>query len=638
VGKQIFEQWSIEKSDSLYGISEWGADYFSLNSAGELCIQTEVQGKKIRSSLANIIENLSDRGLTMPLILRISNILDEQIKRINSSFQKAIDQSGYKSKYQGVFPIKVNQQEQVIDEICRFGKKYNLGLEAGSKAELILALSMINSTDSAIICNGYKDEEFIQLGLFARKMGYNCFFVLESPSELPLILKTSEELGIDPQLGVRIKLSSQNSGYWQDSAGDNSIFGLSTAQVIDVVDELKSQNKLDYLQLLHYHIGSQIPNIRDIRTAVQETCRFYVGLIEEGAPMGYLDLGGGLAVDYDGSKANYMHSKNYGIDEYCADIIEIVMGILDERSINHPILITESGRALVSYSSILLFNILDANTWERSLDNYEVRADLDEMILNLIHAKEHLTVRNLQETFNDVNYYREQILDRFNLGQINLRDRSFAEGIYVNTIYKIKELKQKVSRLPKELDTLDDAIYDIYYGNFSVFQSLPDSWAIGQIFPCIPIHRHLEEPKRRAIIADMTCDSDGKIDNFAHIHGTSGTLAVHELKDDEEYYMGVFLIGAYQETLGDLHNLFGDTHVVSIEINSDGEFTLVKEVQGDSIADVISYVEYDPQSVLDNFQHRAELAVKDKRITTSEQKQIIEHYKSNLQGYTYFER
>ena len=635
--QDVLARWSVNDSANLYGIKDWGAGYFDLSPKGELVVRVPFANKTVDVSLMSILDGVRERGLEMPVLLRIENLLDAQISKLNESFRKAIAKFEYRGAYQGVFPIKVNQQAQVIEEIAQFGKRYNHGLEAGSKAELMIALSMLQSRESLLVCNGYKDEEFIDLGLLAVKMGHKCFFVLETPAELPIILKRSEELGVRPMIGVRIKLSSHGGGHWQDS-GDNSLFGLTTNQIVDVIDELKRHDMLDCLQLLHHHLGSQIPNIRDIRAAVRETARFYSNLVKEGAKMGYIDLGGGLAVDYDGSQTNYVHSKNYTLDEYCADVIEGIMETLADDGIAHPTIITESGRATVAYSSILLFNILDVNSFEAGEIPESVPDDAPEPLRNLWETRRNLNLKHIQECYNDAVYYREELCEMFKHGDASLRDRALSDKIFIDVVRNVAASLDKMKRIPPELEGLQDALYDIYYGNFSLFQSLPDSWAIDQIFPVMPIHRLTEEPTRRAIIADITCDSDGKIDRFADLHDVRKALPVHDLKENEEYYLAIFLVGAYQETLGDLHNLLGDTNVVSVRINEDGSFDFVREIEGDSVWDVLSYVEYEPKSLVERFRDKAEQAVREQRITVGDRRKILAVYESSIRGYTYFEK
>lgn len=631
-------RWSTENSVDLYGVHNWGSGYFSIAADGSVVVKASTKNSKNEVSLIDIISGARERGLAMPVLVRLENLLDAQISLIHESFNAAIKKFNYKGTYRGVYPIKVNQQHHVIEEVTRYGTRYHHGLEAGSKAELIAAIAMLQDTQACLICNGYKDEEFIDLGLYAMKLGYQCFFVLEMLSELEQILRRAKELGIKPKIGIRIKLSAKAGGHWSDSGGERSLFGLSTTEIVEVLDILRKNEMLDCLQLVHYHIGSQIPNIREIRTGVAEACRIYAELVLEGAPMGYLDLGGGLAVDYDGSQTNFHSSRNYTLNEYCEDIIEIIMSTLDDNNIAHPVIITESGRATVAYYSILIFNILEVSRFEAPPVPEELPKDAHEMLHNLLDVYRSMTMKNIQECYNDALYYKDEIQQLFRLGQIGLRDRARGEIIFWNIINQIAQITKKMKRVPSELTDIDSAIADIYYCNFSLFQSLPDSWAIDQLFPIMPIHRLNEPPTRRAVLGDITCDCDGKIDRFIDLHEVRHTLPLHELRENEEYYVGVFLVGAYQETLGDLHNLLGDTNVATIRINDDGSFDFVKEIEGDSVGDVLSYVEYDPKLLLEQFRSNAEQAVKNKRISVQERRQIVAAYENGLRGYTYFER
>jgi arginine decarboxylase len=636
--QKIHKQWTTGDSANTYGIKEWGAGYFDLSESGEVVVSVQTEGGPAAVSLMDIIDGLDARGFSMPVLLRVENLLDQQMSRLNESFRASIRGNGYQGRYQGVFPIKVNQQAQVIDEMTRFGERYHHGLEAGSKAELLIALAKVPTRESLIVCNGYKDPEFIDLGLQTTRMGYNVFFVIETPTELPTILERSRTLGIKPLIGIRLKLSSRAGGHWQDSGGDNSIFGLTTGQLVDLIDTLKTEDMLDSVRLLHYHLGSQIPNIRDIRTAVRETARFYADLVAEGCPMGYIDIGGGLAVDYDGSQTNFVHSKNYNLDEYTWDVVEVLQSVFDEKEIPHPTIITESGRATVAYSSILLFNILDVTQSQPGPIPESPPEDVPDSIKNLYEVRRSMTVRNLQECYNDAVYYREEVREDFQFGHVTLRQRALADNLFLDIIIGISRLLGKVKRVPRELEELSESLYDTYYGNFSVFQSLPDVWAIDQIFPVMPIHRLAEEPKRQAILADITCDSDGKIDTFADLHDVRKTIPLHELRAKEEYYLGIFLVGAYQETLGDLHNLLGDTHVVSVRINDDSTFDFVREIEGDSISDVLSYVEYQPKDLVELFRRKAEDAVRSGTITPQQRRTVMNAYEESMRGYTYFER
>ncbi len=634
---QLLDRWTKEKSEELYNIKNWSAKYFSINKKGEVTVNPFRRDDQSAVSLIDIISGLKERGIDMPVLLRFENILDSQITFINNTFTNAMKRLGYKGHYRGVYPIKVNQQ-QVVEEVAKFGQRYHHGLEVGSKAELIAAISVMKDKEAALVCNGYKDTEFINLGLYATKLGYKCFFVIEMQGELDIILEQAKKLGVEPNIGVRIKLSSTVGGHWSESSGDRSIFGLNTTQLVEIVDKLKERDMLHCLKLLHYHLGSQVPNIRDIRAAVLEASRVYAELKKEGAAMGYLDLGGGLAVDYDGSQTNYSSSRNYTVDEYCTDIVEAVMNVLDKSEVEHPIILTESGRSLVAFYSVLIFNVLDVAEFEKHDLPDSLPEDTNETIKNLFEASKNISPKSIQECYNDALYYRDQTREMFKHGKISLRERALSEKIFWNIINDIATTKKKVRFAPEELENLESAIADIYYCNFSLFQSIPDSWAIDQLFPIMPLQRLNECPSNSAVIADITCDCDGKIDNFIDLHDIKKTLPIHKVKNGEDYYIGVFLVGAYQETLGDLHNLFGDTNVVSIKVDENGEYDLVNELLGDSVADVLSYVEFDPKHMRRSFRQSSERAVKEGIITLAEHREIMDAFDTGLAGYTYYEK
>ena len=470
-------------------------------------------------------------------------------------------------------------------------------------------------------------------------MGLQTFIVVDMPGELKLIIDRARVLGVKPRLGVRAKLASRGGGHWTESGGDRSQFGLNASQIIDAVDTLRAENMLDCLELLHYHLGSQITNIRSIRGAISEACRFYVNLVSEGARMGILNVGGGLAVDYDGSHTNFASSSNYSMDEYAADIVEVIMSLTDEAHIPQPIIVSESGRATVAHHSVLLFNILDVSRFESHGLPEKLPDDAHELLRNLMDVSKVITSKNLQECYNDAVYYRDEIRSMFQLGSISLRERALAERIFWHVVRSLAEEMEGRKYVPEELDGLETAIADVYYGNFSVFQSLPDVWAIDQLFPVMPVHRMNEAPLRQATLADITCDCDGKIDRFIDLHDVRKSIPLHEFEPGkEEYYLGVFLIGAYQETLGDLHNLLGDTNVVSVKLGPHGEIEYAKEIAGDTVADVLSYVEYNPQDMIDQVRKVAETAVRDGKITPEARREIMAAYEMGLRGYTYFEK
>jgi arginine decarboxylase len=631
------ERWTIKHAMELYGIDGWGNGFFHINPDGEVAVRLPDGEHHQLVSLMDIIQGLKERGHGLPVLLRFRDLIDARLRRINDGFARVIKQYGYQGQYRGVFPIKVNQQQQVVDEIVAYGARYHHGLEAGSKAELMIALASLRDNQSLLVCNGYKDEEFIDLALFGQKLGLQVVLVVEMLSEVELIVERARVRGVRPLIGVRAKLSSRAGGRWNDSGGDRSVFGLSASDVIRVVDQLRAADMLDCLRMLHFHLGSQIPNIGNIRAAVSEAARFYVDLVGEGAPMGILDIGGGLAVDYDGSNTNFPSSRNYGLDEYCADVVEGVQTVLDAADIAHPTIVSESGRALVAHSSVLVFDILDVNRFETAQPPAELPDDAPDELGYLLEVFQGLKPKNLQESYHDALYYRDQLRSGFMHGQVSLRQRATGEQLFWAVMTRVDQETVKLKHVPEELRQIKNVLSDIYYGNFSVFQSLPDSWAIDQLFPVMPLHRLDQQPDRQATISDITCDCDGKIDRFIDPHDVRSTLPVHQMRSGEDYILGVFLVGAYQETLGDQHNLFGDTNVVSVRIAENDQIDYTDEVAGDSVRDVLDYVEYDVKVLVDNLRAKAEAAVREKAISPAERREIIEAYQAGMRGYTYFE-
>ncbi len=635
---ELLTRWTRENAVDLYGIQHWGQGYFDISETGEVIVRPSGPNGTVTINLMDLITGMKARGLNMPVLLRFADILSSRIEQLYTSFNTAIRDCGYKNQYRGVYPIKVNQQKQVVAEIVEFGRPHHHGLEAGSKAELIAALAYTEDPEALIICNGYKDEAFIDLALYALKMGLQTILVVEMPDELDQILNRAAQMGVKPRLGVRVKLSSRAGGHWDGSGGDRSMFGFNAAQLIDLIDRLRQENMLDCLQMLHYHLGSQVSNIRKIRSALKEACRFYVEMAREGAAMGMINIGGGLAVDYDGSHTNFASSRNYTEQEYAADVVDTIMSSVNEAGLPHPIIISESGRATVAYHSLLVFNVLNVSRFEPNTgagadtvpDNYH------KMLNALIEVRNTLSTKNLQECYHDAVDYRDEIRSLFQLGALSLRERAFAENIFWDIICRIADENREHKYVPEELQGLKTAIADLYYANFSVFQSLPDSWAIDHLFPIMPIHRLNEIPTRQATIADITCDSDGKINRFIDLHDVKATLPLHEWKG-EDYYMGVFMVGAYQETLGDLHNLLGDTNVLHVRIGKDGQVEYTHEIAGDTVAEVLAYVEYDPREMINRMRTRAEQAVRDGRITAVERREIMSAYETGMRGYTYFE-
>ncbi len=640
--------WSVEDSASMFGIREWGHGYFDVSSKGEVVVNLK-DGKKTKPvSLVQIARGVQERGTQLPVLLRFGDLLRWRIDELNEGFAAAIKEAKYQGVYRGVYPIKVNQQQEVIEEITSYGRKYHYGLEAGSKPELIAALAYMHDPQAYIVCNGYKDEEFIDLALYAQKMGLQVIMVLEMPSELQLILERSRKMGVRPSLGVRFRLSAESAGHWSGSGGDASVFGLNISQLMHVVDHLREKDMLDCLRMLHYHQGSQIPNIRAIRQAVTEATRVYVGLVQEGAKMGILDLGGGLAISYDGFKGSSTASSNYGTREYCADVIEAVSEVTAEAGVAHPDIITESGRAVVAYYSVLIVNILDVNRFEPRRQ-VSVPDNAPALVRNLYELREDTKngkgdkaardIDRLQEIYNDACYYRDKLRSEFSYGKVTLRERAQGEELYWEILTWVAKCQDAVGNDGSQMERVRTVMTDYYYGNFSVFQSLPDLWAIDQIFPVMPIHRLKEQPTRNAVLSDITCDSDGKIDTFAHSGELNHSLPLHDIdfeNSDEDYLLGIFLVGAYQETLGDLHNLLGDTNVVSVRIEN-GKLKYTQEIEGDTVSEVLTYCEYEPKEMLSRFRQLAENAVHTNLISARERREIVDAFEAGMRGYTYFE-
>lgn len=630
-------RWTCDDAADTYLIRYWGSQYFGISENGHVVVMPQGKNSKDAIDLYELVQKLPEKNYNMPILFRFADILKSQIETLNQSFLKAIKDAKYKGTYQAVFPIKVNQKQLVVQDIMEFGRKYHHGLEAGSKAELIAAVANIRDHKSLLICNGYKDEEFIDLALHAAKLGTKVVLVIEMPDELELILERAKLLGLKPTLGVRAKLSSRAGGHWDSSGGDRSKFGLDASQIVDVVDKLRRHGMLDCLKLLHYHIGSQVSDIRKIRNALQEACRFYAGLAADGAPMGILNIGGGLAVDYDGSHTNFSSSSNYSMQEYATDVIEVVAHTANEQGIPHPMIVSESGRATIAHHSVLVFNVLDVRRFEPHSLPSVLPANSNPMLENLMSAKTSLTARNFQEVYHDAVYYRDELRAAFLHGDATLRDRALGENIFWHIIRRIADIARDKKYIPDELEGLDRAISDVYYSNFSLFQSLPDSWAVDQLFPIMPIHRLDENPTRQGVIADITCDSDGKIETFIDLHDVRKILPLHEL-NGEEYYLGVFLVGAYQETLGDMHNLLGSTTVIHIRSDENGKAKIVRETPGDSVNEVLSYIEYKPKDMIRKIKGRAERARKAGRLSSADCNAVISAFKCGLEGYTYFEK
>ncbi|KAA6316817.1 Biosynthetic arginine decarboxylase, partial [termite gut metagenome] len=588
-------KWRIEDSEELYNITGWGTSYFGINEQGHVVVTPRDNGVAV--DLKELIDELQLRDVALPVLLRFSDILDNRIENTSLCFRQAAEEYGYKAQNFIIYPIKVNQMRPVVEEIISHGKKFNLGLEAGSKPELHAVIA-INTDDSLIICNGYKDESYIELALLAQKMGRSIFLVVEKLNELKLIAKMAKQLNVSPNIGIRIKLSSSGSGKWEDSGGDASKFGLTSSELLEALGFLEERSMKDCLKLIHFHIGSQVTKIRRIKTALREASQFYVQLYNMGFKVGFVDIGGGLGVDYDGTRSSDSGSSiNYSLQEYVNDSISTLVDVSDKNKIPHPNIITESGRALTAHHSVLVFEVLEATTqpvWE---DNEEVSEGDHELVRDLYAIWDTLNQNKMLEAWHDAQQIREEALDLFSHGIVDLKTRAQIERLYWSIAREINQIAIGLKHIPDEFRGLSKLLADKYFCNFSLFQSLPDSWAIDQIFPIIPLHRLEEKPDRLATLQDITCDSDGKIANFISTKNVSHYLPVHHLDDNEPYYMGVFLVGAYQEILGDMHNLFGDTNAVHISVNETG-YNIEQIIDGETVAEVLDYVQYNPKKLV----------------------------------------
>lgn len=626
---------TAESTESVYGVDRWGRDLIVVTDQGEIGLKHPGPDADIVVPLPSIIHDLEERGIRAPMLLRVASFLEQEILHLNTSFADAISQVGYRGDYRGVFPIKVNQQAQVIDRIVEYGKPFSYGLEAGSKPELVIALAHRLSSETLIVCNGVKDAEFIRLAILSRKLGFKTVIVLESPKEAETVIDVVRELGEEPLLGVRVKLTNQIGGKWEESSGDRSTFGMNTDQLVAVVDRLRSAGLLHCLMLQHSHLGSQVPDVNDVRRAAGEACRYFTELTREGAPLTHLDLGGGLGVDYTGERRAIDNSINYTVQEYCLNVVETVAYALDEAEIAHPVLVTESGRAVVATSSMLVFNVLETTLYDAP-NAPAVEPDDHHLVADLAAIGGYLSERRVQECWNDAIFYRNELRALFRRGYVDLRQMARAERIYLSLVARIKDLARTADEAT-DLETQLDSVADIYHCNFSLFQSLPDVWAIDQLHPIVPLQRLNETPDRRAVLSDITCDSDGKIDQFILADGVSPSLPVHSIADDAPYYLGVFFVGAYQETLGDLHNLFGDTNVVTIDLRVDGGFDLLHEQEGDTISQVLSYVEFDPTDCVAEFRKMVDEAISAGTLKAKDRRTIMEAYRDSINGYTYYE-
>jgi arginine decarboxylase len=626
--------WTIDDALELYNVEGWGVGYFGINSKGHVTVHP-TKDRERSLDLFELAQDLAAQGVSLPLLLRFSDILRSRIESLSVRFERAIREFDYEGKYMTVYPIKVNQQRHVVEEILEFGRKHGVGLEVGSKPELQAVLALNDRTDHVIVCNGYKDEEFIRLALMGQKLGHTVFIVLEKINEVDLLLKVAEEMGVSPSAGVRIKLASTGSGRWAATGGERSKFGLNASQLVMVLDKLEAAGRLDTLKLIHFHLGSQIPDIRNVKSAMAEVSRYYVELRKLGVGIEYVDVGGGLGVDYDGSRSTAHASVNYSVQEYANDIIYSLAEACRESEVAMPSVISESGRALTAHHALLLINVIDLETQLVGTVS-EVDEDAHSLVHDLAATLEEVNPRNLREAYHDAAFAKEQAQLLFNSGVLSLRDRAAVESLHLAAMNRIHKLAAADPDEYEEiLPELDVILTDRYFCNFSLFQSLPDSWAIDQLFPIMPIHRLNEAPTQRGTLQDVTCDSDGKIDRFTGGRAEKRTLELHPLSNGDKYILGIFLTGAYQEILGDLHNLFGDTNAVHLRLTPDGEaYEIGDLVHGDTITEVLNYVQFDAQALIATFRRKVQRA---QGLSRQEANAFIADYIEGLAGYTYLE-
>jgi len=629
------DPWTVTDAAELYEVARWGQGYFSVGANGHvLAHATKEPGRSI--DLKQLVDHLQLRGIGLPILIRFRDILRHRLGDIYSAFQAAINQHQYNGKYICVYPIKENQQRQVVEEVLDFGREYGFGLEAGSKPELLAVVAM-TTNDTPIICNGFKDAEFVEMAMLALKMGRKIIPVVEKYTELKLVLEYAKKVGVRPQIGMRVKLAARGGGRWQSSGGYRSKFGLTVAEVRKGLGELKAHGMEDCFKLLHFHLGSQIPNIRIVKGALNEAARIYAELVKEGAGLEFLDVGGGLGIDYDGSQTNFESSVNYTLQEYANDVVYHVQTVCDDAGVKHPTIISESGRAIVAYHSMLVFNVLGVSGFgDEEIPTNGSDDQLEQPLIDLKETYQNLTARNALESYHDAQQALDMALNLFNGGYLPLAQRCQAETLYWAICSKLRKLAQSMDEVPEDLQTLDDTLADTYFCNFSLFQSIPDSWAIKQLFPVMPIHRLNEAPTRQAVLGDITCDSDGKIDQFIDRRDVKKTLALHTFTGDP-YYLGVFLVGAYQEILGDLHNLFGDTHAVHVSLDAGGNVVLESVIKGDTVREVLDYVEFDADTLLRKLRQSVEVAVRENRLDYEESGRLLRFYEDGLHGYTYLE-
>lgn len=627
------KKWTIEDSKELYNINGWGTSYFGVNESGNIFVNPSKNNVKI--DIREVIDELALRDVTPPVLLRFPDILDNRIEKMASCFKKAAKEYNYKGESFIIYPIKVNQMQPVVDEIISHGRKFNLGLEAGSKPELHAVIAAQCKSDSLIICNGYKDENYIELAMLAQKLGKHIFLVVEKLNEIDVIAKAAKRLNVKPNLGIRIKLASSGSGKWAESGGDASKFGLTSSELLQAFDKLNELGLSDCVKLIHFHIGSQITKIRRIQNALTEAGQYYVNLRKMGHNIEYVDCGGGLGVDYDGTRSsNSESSVNYSIQEYINDCVYAFTDVANRNDIPHPNIITESGRSLAAHHSVLVIDVLGAASLPVMPEEFEAKDTDHKLVKDLYEIWCNLTPKTMLEDWHDVDQIREDSLDLFAHGMIDLKTRAEIEAMYWSVCHEINGLTRGMKHIPDELRGLDKLLADKYFCNFSLFQSLPDCWGIDQLFPIMPIQRLDERPSRNCTLQDITCDSDGKISNFVAGGTLSNVLPVHALRKNEPYYIGVFLVGAYQEILGDMHNLFGDTNAAHISVKDD-TYHIDQLIDGETVEEVLEYVQYNPKKLVRQIEQWVTKCVKEGKISLEEGKEFLSNYRSGLYGYTY---
>ena len=635
--------WTIDDATELYNVDGWSNDYFSINERGHLVVHPGGPGTAT-IDLKALVDEVRERGIVPPLLFRFSEIIEARVVEINEAFRAAIDEYRYRGDYRGVYPIKVNQDRYLVERVVEYGRPYHYGLEAGSKPELLAVMALVEDPEALIVCNGYKDEEYVETALLASKLGRRVVLVVEKLSELPLIRAVAERTGVAPRIGMRSRLSTRGAGHWEGSGGDRSKFGLSASDLLKAVELLREHDLLDRFELLHFHLGSQISSIRSIKEGIREAAWTYVNLAELGAGLRYLDVGGGLGVDYVGTRSDEISSMNYTLQEYVNDVVYGVQEICDQREIPHPTLVSESGRAAVAHHAALVVDVLGVTELAVGPIPERLPDDAEPALVNLFDAHREASEDNLIEVYHDALSARDDCRTLFKLGHLSLDHRGLAEDLFWAICRKLRDLlverARELDEPPEELRALTHELADTYFCNFSVFQSVPDSWAIDQVFPVMPIHRLTDRPTRRGILADITCDSDGKIDRFIDRVEDKRVLELHPF-DGSPYYLGAFLVGAYQEILGDLHNLFGDTNAITVSLDPDddsGGYQIDEVVVGDTVTDVLRYVSYSRRDLLARVRRFSEQALRERRMTLEESRHLLEMYEKGLAGYTYLER